>query len=87
MSRALTQPEHPVRGTAALVNGTAGTGWAVAPTGAAGREVLRDFTAAVAEGHPMPIPLEEGLRAVAVAAACYRSAREGRSVAVEDIAA
>ena len=33
----------------------------------------------------MPIPLEEGLRAVAIAAACYRAARAGEAVAVEAV--
>jgi hypothetical protein len=31
----------------------------------------------------MPVPLEEGLRAVAIADACYASARTGAVAAVE----
>jgi len=40
-------------------------------------EVLTDFVTALQRGGPMPIPLEEGLRAVAIADACYRAARSG----------
>jgi predicted dehydrogenase len=49
------------------------------------REVLRDFTRALCDGAPMPIPLEEGLRAVAVADACYAAARSGSTVEVEEV--
>lgn len=48
-------------------------------------EVLRDFTGALQRGRPMPIPLDEGLRAVAIAEACYQAARSGRSVPVPTI--
>ncbi len=48
------------------------------------REIVRDFAAAVRAGGPMPIPLADGVRAVAIADACYRSWREGRSVRVEN---
>ena len=47
--------------------------------------VLRDFATALQAGAPMPIPLEEGLRAVAIADACYRAARSGRAEPVEAI--
>lgn len=50
------------------------------------REVLRSFTAALRERASMPIPLEEGLRAVAIAAACYESARSGRAEPVDRVA-
>jgi predicted dehydrogenase len=50
------------------------------------REVLRDFERALREGVPMSIPLEEGLRAVAIADACYAAARSGSTVAVEAVA-
>jgi len=46
------------------------------------REVVRDFVAAVREGRPMPIPLSEGLRALALVEGCYRSVEEGCAVAV-----
>jgi predicted dehydrogenase len=49
------------------------------------REVLRDFVAALRAGTPMPIPLVEGLRAVALADACYAAARSGRVEAVEAV--
>lgn len=46
------------------------------------REVLADFARAVRSGSPMPVPLEEGLRAVAVADACYAAARSGSATPV-----
>ena len=46
------------------------------------RDVLADFVTALQRGAPMPIPLEEGLRAVAIADACYRAARSGHAEAV-----
>lgn len=49
------------------------------------REVLRDFVAALQEGKPMPIPFDEGLRAVAIAEACYRAAKSGCSEPVETV--
>ena len=49
------------------------------------REVVRHFATAIEKGLPMPIPLEEGLRAVAIAEACYRAARSGQAVPVEAI--
>jgi predicted dehydrogenase len=49
------------------------------------REVLRDFERALRTNALMPIPLKEGLRAVAVADACYAAARSGSTVAVEAI--
>jgi predicted dehydrogenase len=50
------------------------------------REVLRDFTRALRDGAPMPIPIQEGLRAVAIADACYAAARSGSTVGVEEVA-
>jgi len=47
------------------------------------RETLRDAAAALAAGDPPPIPLEEGLRAVAIADACYRATRGSAATAVE----
>ena len=49
------------------------------------RETLRDFARALHTGAPMPIPLEEGLRAVALAQACYESGRSGTMVTVAPI--
>lgn len=50
------------------------------------REIVGDFVASIDGGLPMPIPLMDGLRAVAVAAACLESARSGRTVEVPDLA-
>jgi predicted dehydrogenase len=49
------------------------------------RDTLRAFAAALAAGAPPPIPLEEGLRAVAIAEACARAARSGEATAIEAI--
>src|SRR5512143_1797789 len=66
-----------VLGTAALVVGTTVEPLAVEPGVATVREVVRDFVAALREGAPPPIPLAEGLRAIALVDACYASARSG----------
>jgi predicted dehydrogenase len=50
------------------------------PSGATLIEVLRDFCQAIQTGSPMPITAEDGLRAVEIADACYRSAQTGKSV-------
>ena len=47
------------------------------------REALRAFAEALRQGAPMPISLEEGLRAVALAEACYRSSAAQTAVPVE----
>ena len=49
------------------------------------REALRAFAAALAAGASPPIPLEEGLRAVAIAEACSRAASTAAQVEVEGI--
>lgn len=49
------------------------------------REMLRDFARALRSGGPMPISLEEGLRAVALVDACYESSRKGAAVPVAPI--
>jgi predicted dehydrogenase len=49
------------------------------------REILRDFARALRGGAPMPIPFEEGLRAVALAQACYESSSKGATVSVTPI--
>jgi len=46
------------------------------------REALRGFAAALRDGTAMPIPLADGLGAVAMAQACYRSLASGRAEAV-----
>ncbi len=49
------------------------------------KNVIRDFVNALRTGSPPPVPLEEGVRAVAIADACYASARTGAVVAVEQV--
>lgn len=50
------------------------------PPGATLIEVLRDFCQAIRTGSPMPVTAEDGLRAVELADACYRSAQTGKPV-------
>lgn len=50
------------------------------------REVIGDFVASVESGAPVPIPLRDGLDAVAAAMACLEAARSGRTVDVPEIA-
>jgi predicted dehydrogenase len=47
------------------------------------RETLRAFLEALHAGGPPPITVNDGMRAVEIADACYRSAAEGRPVPVE----
>jgi predicted dehydrogenase len=49
------------------------------------REIIRDFVSHVDAGQVVPIPLREGLEAVAVSFACLESARTGRTVDVPEI--
>ncbi len=74
-----------VLNTAHLVQGSTVTPLAVPPPIPTVRELLRDFVTALQRGDPMPIPLEEGLRAAAIAAACYAAARSGKAIAVAHI--
>jgi predicted dehydrogenase len=71
--------------SAAIVRGTTSTPLTVPPPAQTVLEVLRDFSRAVRSGGPMAIPLEEGLRAVALAEACYQSAASGHAVSVAPI--
>jgi predicted dehydrogenase len=68
------------------VVGTAVEPLAIGESAPTVREVIRDFVAALRRGAPMPITLTDGLRAVAVADACYAAARSGRETAVEVVA-
>jgi len=77
----LLRGDH-VLGIACLLTNTSTCPLPVEPLVPTVREVVRDFARAVRSGGPMPVPLEEGLRAVAVVDACYRSAAEGRCIAV-----
>jgi predicted dehydrogenase len=71
--------------TASVVRGAVATPLKVPPAVPTVLEVLRDFTRALRHRAPMPIPLEEGLRAVAIADACYRSAASGKAEPVMQI--
>ena len=71
--------------TAVVLRGTSATAVPVPPPVATVRAVVADFASALERGAPMPIPLEEGLRAVAIVEACYQAARAGRAVPVEQI--
>jgi len=71
--------------TVAFVRGTVVTPLPVAPAVPTVREVLRTFSATLRAGRPMPVSLEDGLRAVAIVDACYRSARSGRAEAIETL--
>ncbi len=74
-----------VLSTAYVVHGSSATALSVPPASPTVREVLRDFAAAVRTGAPVPIPLEEGLRAVAIVDACYQAARTGQAAAVAQL--
>jgi predicted dehydrogenase len=71
--------------TASLVRGASVTPVPLPPPVATVRAAVADFASALDRGAAMPIPLEEGLRAVAIAEACYRAARMGQAVPVERI--
>jgi predicted dehydrogenase len=71
--------------SAAIVRGTVPTPLTVPPPVPTVLAVLHDFMDALRAGTPMPIPLEEGLRAVAIAEACYQSAASARAVSVAPI--
>jgi predicted dehydrogenase len=57
----------------------------VGPPVATVHRVVEDFVAAVRGGKPMPVPLVEGLRAVAAVDACYAAATHGRIAEVEPL--
>lgn len=69
-----------------LVRGTSATPLDVPPPVPTVRETLLDFARALASDGPMPITLSDGLRAVAVARACYAAAAQGCAVVPEGIA-
>lgn len=71
-----------VLGTAALVVGASSEPLPVGAALPTVREVVRDFVDALRSGAPMPVPLEEGLRAVAIVDACYAAARNGSTARV-----
>jgi predicted dehydrogenase len=68
-----------------LVRGRERTPLEVPPPVPTVREALRALVAAVLVGTPVPITIDDGLRAVAIVAACYRSAaRNGAPELVKD---
>lgn len=73
-----------VFGTVHWVRGTDVQALDVPPPVPTVREILADF-ARMLEGAPSPIPLAEGVRAVAIARACYTSAERGTMVPVAAI--
>ncbi|MBI4516490.1 MAG: Gfo/Idh/MocA family oxidoreductase [Deltaproteobacteria bacterium] len=68
------------------IEGTSVTPLPVGPTAMTVCEVVRDFAAVLRQARPLPIPLAEGLRAVAIAEACYHASQAGQAVAVENLA-
>lgn len=68
-----------------LVVGTKAQPIALGEPVATVREVLRDFSGAVRRKAAMPVPLVEGLRAVAIADACYAAACTGAAARVEAV--
>ena len=73
-----------VRGTLQLLQGTAASALAVAPAVPTVQEVLQDFGRALRRGAQPPIPLDEGLRAVAITEACYEAARSHHAIEVQE---
>ncbi|MGE0827191.1 MAG: Gfo/Idh/MocA family protein [Candidatus Binatia bacterium] len=65
-----------------LIRGSERIPLPVAPSVPTVRETLRTFVDNLRTGTPFPITPEDGLRAVAIAEACYRSAASGRVAAV-----
>ncbi len=72
-----------VHGHAATLIGTARRELTIGEPIATVAAVLREFAAAVRERRPPAITIGDGAAAVAIAEACYRAARNGRSAAVE----
>jgi predicted dehydrogenase len=69
-------------GFAYLINGSERTPLPIAPAVPTVREVVQTFVDGLQKGTAFPITPEDGLRAVAIAEACYRSAESGQRVRV-----
>jgi predicted dehydrogenase len=67
------------------VVGTTSEDLDVGPPVATVHRVVEEFVEAVRGRKPMPVPLVEGLRAVAVVDACYAAASSGRVAEVEPV--
>jgi predicted dehydrogenase len=74
-----------VHGTAWLIQGRTSTPIAVPESVPTVREVLRAFVTGIRTGAAMPVTVDDGLRAVAVAEAGYRSAARGGAVTAVEI--
>ncbi len=72
-----------VHGWAARLHGANSKALAIAPPVPTVREALRAFARTVRNGEPAPITLADGLWALSIAEACYRSAESGRDVEIE----
>lgn len=67
------------------VVGTKSENLDVGPPVATVHRVVQEFVAAVRSGEAMPVPLPEGLRAIAAVDACYAASSSGRVVEVEPL--
>jgi len=74
-----------IHNTAHIVQGAVTTALDVGPPVPTLVAALNDFASALQKGLPMPISMEDGLRAVAIADACYRAAQAGHAVSVDPI--
>jgi len=74
-----------VHGTAWLIQGRTSTPIAVPEPVPTVREVLRAFVTGIRTGAPMPVTVDDGVRAVAIAEAGYRSAARGGTVTAVEI--
>ena len=70
-------------GFAYLIQGMQRTALPVAPPTHTVCKTIEAFVAGVQHNTPFPINVEDGLRSVAIAEACYRSAESGQMVKVE----
>lgn len=70
-------------GFAYLIQGMQRTSLPLAPPTHTVCKAIEAFVACVQNNTPFPITVEDGLRSVAIAEACYRSAESGRMVKVE----
>ena len=69
-------------GFAYLIKGLDRTPLPIEPLRPTVRETLKAFVEGVQQDTPFPITVEDGLRAVAIAEACYQSAMSGRATRV-----
>jgi predicted dehydrogenase len=75
-----------VHGVAYLAEGLRRTDLPVGPLRPTVLETLKAFTTALRSGAPFPVTPQDGLRAVAIAEACYRSAATGATVELGSVA-